>query len=184
MSDCEVIPLPDARDVDIPALRRKYAAERNKRLRKEGNEQYIEASGQWATAYEVDPYTPVAARLPITGEIDVVILGGGYCGMMAAIQLRKAGLHNFYNVDHGGDFGGTWYWNRYPGIQCDNDAYCYMPLLEETGYMPSKKFTDGFEIQRHCQIIAKQYKLYENALFHTLIRTSAPTAATTSRRAS
>jgi cyclohexanone monooxygenase len=170
VSNCEPTTLPEARGIDIPALRNKYALERNKRLRKEGNEQYVEASGKWAGAYETDPYTPVAPRLPISGEIDVVILGGGYCGMMAAIQLRQAGLHNFYNVDHGGDFGGTWYWNRYPGIQCDNDAYCYMPLLEETGYMPSKKFTDGFEIQQHCQIIAKQYRLYDNALFHTLIK--------------
>lgn len=162
--------LPAADEIDIPATRERYAKERARRIRKEANEQYIEATGKWAETYEVDPYTPVAPRAPITGETDVAILGAGYCGMMVATQLKAAGLHDFYSIDHGGDFGGTWYWNRYPGIQCDNDAYCYMPLLEETGYMPSKKFTDGYEIQQHCQIIAKTYGLYENALFHTLIR--------------
>jgi cation diffusion facilitator CzcD-associated flavoprotein CzcO len=157
-------------NVDIPTLREKYRRERDKRIRKDANEQYIEAKGKWAATYEVDPYMPVIARGPITREIDVVVLGAGYCGMMVATQLRAAGLHEFFIIDHAGDFGGTWYWNRYPGIQCDNDSYCYMPLLEETQYMPSKKFTDGFEIQRHCQIIAKTYGLYDNALFHTLIR--------------
>jgi cyclohexanone monooxygenase len=170
MTNCESTQMPDARAIDIPAMRQKYRQERDKRLRKEGNEQYLETKGKWAASYEIDPYKPVMPRMPITGETDVVILGGGYCGMMAAIQLRKAGLQNFFTVDHGGDFGGTWYWNRYPGIQCDNDAYCYMPLLEETNYMPSKKFTDGYEIQQHCQVIARQYQLYDNALFHTLIQ--------------
>jgi cyclohexanone monooxygenase len=170
MAACETTELPSIQDIDIPAMRERYRQERDRRIRRDANEQYIEASGKWAEAYEVDPYAPVEPRAPITGETDVAILGAGYCGMMVATQLRAAGLHNFHQIDHAGDFGGTWYWNRYPGIQCDNDAYCYMPLLEETGYMPSKKFTDGHEIQKHCQIIAKTYGLYENALFHTLVR--------------
>ena len=171
VANCKPTNVPPASEFDISATRAKYLRERDKRVRSEGNEQYIQASGAWANAYEIDPYNPVQSRAPISGETDVVILGGGYCGMMAAVQLKQAGLNNFHCLDHAGDFGGTWYWNRYPGIQCDNDAYCYMPLLEETNYMPSKKFTDGFEIQAHCQIIARQYGLYENALFHTLIKT-------------
>ena len=161
---------PPAEEIDIPALHAKYLQERDRRIKKEHNEQYIETSGKWADIYENDPYTPVKPREPITGETDVVILGAGYCGMMVAAQLKKAGINDFYNVDHGGDFGGTWYWNRYPGIQCDNDSLVYMPLLEETNYMPSKKFADGHEIQAHCKIIAETFGLYENALFHTLIK--------------
>jgi cyclohexanone monooxygenase len=161
---------PPADELDIPALHAKYLAERDRRIRKDANDQYIPASGKFADIYEHDPYTPVTPREPITGETDVVILGAGYCGMMVAAQLKKAGIDDFYNVDHGGDFGGTWYWNRYPGLQCDNDALCYMPLLEETHYMPSKKFADGYEIQAHCKIIAEHFGLYDNALFHTLIR--------------
>ncbi len=168
---CESTKCPPAAEIDIPATREKYRQERDRRIKKEANDQYIPTSGKWASIYETDPYTPVAPRAPITGETDVVILGAGYCGMMVATQLKKAGINNFYNIDHGGDFGGTWYWNRYPGIQCDNDAYCYMPLLEETKYMPSKKFTDGYEIQAHCRIIADTFDLYPNALFHTLIKT-------------
>jgi cation diffusion facilitator CzcD-associated flavoprotein CzcO len=160
---------PPAEKIDIPAIRAKYAAERDRRLRRDANDQYVPVSGKYADMYEKDPYQPVVEREPVIGETDVVILGGGYCGMMVAAQLKKAGITRFHNIDHAGDFGGTWYWNRYPGIQCDNDALCYMPLLEEVGFMPSQKFCDGIEIQRQCQAIARHYGLYENALFHTLI---------------
>jgi cation diffusion facilitator CzcD-associated flavoprotein CzcO len=170
MTVCTPSDCPTVAPERIEEMRVKYRRERDRRVRKEANEQYIETSGKWADLYEVDPYTEVAPRDPIAGDTDVVILGAGYCGMMVAHQLKAAGLHNFHIIDHAGDFGGTWYWNRYPGIQCDNDAYCYMPLLEETGYMPSKKFTDGYEIQQYCQIIARTFGLYDNALFHTLIK--------------
>ncbi|MCT2398603.1 flavin-containing monooxygenase [Novosphingobium mangrovi (ex Huang et al. 2023)] len=161
---------PSASEIDIPAMHAKYLEERDRRIKKNHNDQYISADGKYADIYEVDPYTPVAPRDPVTGETDVVILGAGYCGMMVAAQLKKAGIDDFYNVDHGGNFGGTWYWNRYPGIQCDNDSLVYMPLLEETGYMPSKKFADGYEIHDHCQMIADTFDLRKNALFHTLIK--------------
>ena len=171
MTVCTPSQCPPVTREQIDALHAKYLRERDRRIKKEANDQYIPASGKWAKIYEQDPYTPVAPREAITGETDVVILGAGYCGMMVATQLRKAGISNFYNIDHGGNFGGTWYWNRYPGIQCDNDSLVYMPLLEETNYMPSKKFADGYEIHDHCQIIADTFGLRENALFHTLIET-------------
>jgi cation diffusion facilitator CzcD-associated flavoprotein CzcO len=160
---------PSVSSEGIAALTAKYNAERDRRIKRDHNDQYIPTGGKWKDVYEVDPYTPVAPREPITGETDVVILGAGYCGMMVAAQLKKAGVENFHNIDHAGNFGGTWYWNRYPGIQCDNDALVYMPLLEETGYMPSKKFADGYEIHDHCQIIADHFGLRDRALFHTLI---------------
>ncbi|MDE2301162.1 MAG: NAD(P)/FAD-dependent oxidoreductase [Sphingomonadales bacterium] len=162
-------PCPPASAIDIPAIHARYLHERDRRLRREANDQYVEASGKYADIYEHDPYQPVIPRAAVTGETDVVILGGGYCGMMVAAKLKEAGITRFHTLDHAGDFGGTWYWNRYPGIQCDNDALCYMPLLEEVGFMPSQKFTDGIEIQQHCRAIAEHYGLYENALFHTLI---------------
>ena len=88
---------------------------------------------------------------------------------MASYHLTQAGITNFRNVDTAGDFGGVWYWNQYPGIQCDNDAYCYLPLLEETGFMPSKKFADGVEIQQYAKLIAKKFDFADKALFHTHI---------------
>jgi cation diffusion facilitator CzcD-associated flavoprotein CzcO len=127
--------------------------ERDRRIKKDHNDQYIRRAASGRTSTRSIPIPRRPARTD-HGETDVVILGAGYCGMMVGAQLKKAGIDNFYNIDHGGNFGGTWYWNRYPGIQCDNDSLVYMPLLEETGYMPSKKFADGYEIHDHCQIIA------------------------------
>ena len=98
-------------------------------------------------SYAADPHQPVRSRQAVVEEIDVIILGAGWGGIMAAHHLTQAGVTNFRNVDTAGDFGGVWYWNRYPGIQCDNESYCYLPLLEEMGFMPSKKFADGWEIE-------------------------------------
>jgi len=167
---CEPTNTPAPEEIDIPAVREKYRHERDKRLRREGQQQYLKTEDDFAASYEGDPHMPVAARAPIAEDLDVAILGGGFSGLMAGVHLRNAGVSTFRHIEHAGDFGGVWYWNRYPGIQCDNDAYCYLPLLEETGFMPSKKFADGHEIQAHCQRIANKYALYERALFHTLIK--------------
>lgn len=146
------VPAPDA--VDIPALREKYRQEREKRLRTEGQSQYVRPAGTVGVDYSVDPHTPVAPRAPLDEELDVLVLGAGWGGILASYHLAQAGVTNFRNVDSAGDFGGVWYWNRYPGIQCDNDAYCYLPLLEDMGFMPSKKFSDGAEMQRYAKAVA------------------------------
>ncbi len=161
--------LPSAHEIDIAALKQKYQQERDRRISKAGQQQYVQPKAEFAEAYEGDPYTPVTPRQPLSEEIETAILGGGWSGIMAGARMRKEGLDNFRVIDHAGDFGGVWYWNRYPGLQCDNDAYCYLPLLEETGFMPSKKFTDGWEIREYAQSIAKKYNLYEGALFHTMV---------------
>ncbi|MGE0219005.1 flavin-containing monooxygenase [Mycolicibacterium sp.] len=168
MNGCGPTDTPD--DIDIPALREKYAAERAKRLRSDGGDQYLELDGEFAEFYEVDPYTPVTPRDPIVEDADVVILGGGFAGLLAGAYLRKAGVTGIRIIEMAGDFGGVWYWNRFPGIQCDNDAYCYIPLLEELGCMPSKKFADGAEILQHCRNIGKHFGLYDGALFSTQVR--------------
>ena len=164
---CEATRTPD--DVDIPALREKYRHERDKRIRSDGQKQYFKPTGAVAANYAVDPHTPIATRAPISEDIDVIVLGAGWGGIMASYHLKQAGITNFRNVDTAGDFGGVWYWNQYPGIQCDNDAYCYLPLLEETGFMPSKKFADGVEIQQYAKLIAKKFDFADKALFHTHI---------------
>ncbi len=167
---CQPTNVPPAEDIDIPALREKYRQERDKRLRREGQKQYVRPVDDFEATYEGDPHMPVQPRDPLSKEIDVAVLGAGISGLLAAVQLRKVGVSNVCNIDHAGDFGGVWYWNRYPGVQCDNDAYCYLPLLEEMGYMPSKKFADGWEILEYCQSIGKRFTLYEKALFHTLVK--------------
>ncbi|HKY89417.1 MAG TPA: NAD(P)/FAD-dependent oxidoreductase [Nevskiaceae bacterium] len=162
-------PTTTPHDVDIPALKEKYRQERERRLTLEGQKQYVRPKGGERGDTLVDPYKPVVPRPPLSEEIDVAVLGGGFTGILAAVQLRKAGVRNFRCIEHAGDFGGVWYWNRYPGIQCDNESYCYLPLLEETGFIPSKRFADGVEIQGHCVRIARQFGLYDGALFHTRV---------------
>lgn len=167
--DCAPTRTPE--NVDIPAVRDKYRKEREKRLRTDGQSQYFRPTGKVAADYAADPHTPVRPRAPLSEETDVLILGAGWGGIMAAYHLTQAGVTNFRTVDSAGDFGGVWYWNRYPGIQCDNESYCYLPLLEETGFLPSKKFADGWEIQGYCRSIAEKFGFADRALFHTLINT-------------
>ncbi|MGB8365792.1 MAG: flavin-containing monooxygenase [Rhizomicrobium sp.] len=169
--NCQPTQTPPAGEIDIPALREKYRLERDKRIRPEGQKQYFRPMGEVAENYAADPHKAVEPRAPISEDIDVIILGAGWGGIMAAYYLTKAGVSNFRNVDTAGDFGGVWYWNRYPGIQCDNESYCYLPLLEEMGFLPSKKFADGSEIYEYCKSIAEKYGFADKALFHTLINT-------------
>ena len=152
--------------VDKEKLRQKYMDERNKRLRADGNDQYIQVKGQLAH-YLDDPYTPVTARDPKTDHVTFAFIGGGFAGLATAARLSEAGVKDVRIIEKGGDFGGTWYWNRYPGAQCDTASLVYMPLLEETGHMPSEKYAHAPEILAHCKRIGTQYGLYDNALFHT-----------------
>jgi cation diffusion facilitator CzcD-associated flavoprotein CzcO len=165
---CEPTQTPS--DIDIAALKHRYQHERDKRLRVDGQRQYFRPTGEVVSSYAEDPHQPVRPREPVSEDIDVIVLGGGWGGIMAAYHLSQAGVTNFRNVDTAGDFGGVWYWNRYPGIQCDNESYCYLPLLEEMGFMPSKKFADGWEIYQYARSIAARYGFADKALFHTHIR--------------
>ena len=149
-------------------MRQKYLEERNKRLRPDGNDQYIEVKGQLAH-YLDDPYTPVTPREPKTDHVTFAFIGGGFAGLVTAARVSEAGIKDVRIIEKGGDFGGTWYWNRYPGAQCDTASMVYMPLLEETGHMPSEKYAHAPEILAHCRRIGKQYGLYDNALFHTQV---------------
>merc|ERR550514_1573397 len=133
---------------------------------------YQKLEGQFAR-YMDDPYTekPVE-RAPVTDEVEIVISGAGFGGLMITTRLREQGFTDIVICEKGGDVGGTWYWNRYPGIACDIESYSYLPLLEETDYIPKDKFSSGFEIMEHCQRIAEKYKVYESGLFHTTITSS------------
>ncbi len=152
--------------MDQAAVHQKYLAERDKRLRSDGNDQYIEPTGQHARYLE-DPYVAPTPREPRTDEVTVAFIGGGFAGLVTGARLKQAGITDVCIIEKGGDVGGTWYWNRYPGAQCDTAAFVYLPLLEETGHMPSEKYTHGPEIREHCQRIARHFNLYDNALLST-----------------
>ena len=151
---------------DPDALRKKYQEEREKRLRAEGNNQYIQIAGEFAR-YADDPYAKHIEREPLTDEVEVAIIGGGFAGLLLGARLREAGVASLRIIEKGSDFGGTWYWNRYPGAACDTEAYIYLPLLEETGYIPTEKYAKGNEIFEHSQRIAEHYNLYDNACLQT-----------------
>src|SRR6185436_13927361 len=164
------IPSPEELGFDPMALRARYAAEREKRLRPDGNNQYVEVSGKYAR-FEEDPYVePGFTRPALHEELDAVIIGGGFGGLLAAARLQEVGITDVRIIEKAGDFGGTWYWNRYPGAQCDIESYVYLPLLEETGYIPKEKYSFAPEIFAHAQRIGKHFNLYDKACFQTQIK--------------
>jgi cyclohexanone monooxygenase len=152
--------------VDNDALRERYARERAKRLRPDGNDQYLQLTGRFRHLLD-DPYTERVDRDAKRDHVTVAFVGGGFAGLVTGARLKEAGINDVRIVEKGGGFGGTWYWNRYPGAQCDTAAMIYMPLLEETGHMPTELYAHAPEILEHCERIGKHYGLHDNALFHT-----------------
>ena len=151
---------------DPDALRLKYRQERDKRVRVDGNEQYQDVVGDFAH-YLNDPYVEPLVREPLYDDVEVVIIGGGFGGLLTGARLREAGIQDLRVIEKGGDFGGTWYWNRYPGAACDVESYIYLPLLEELGYIPKEKYTHAPEILKHSRAIGEHFDLYRNACFQT-----------------
>ncbi|MGH9169445.1 MAG: NAD(P)-binding domain-containing protein [Acidimicrobiales bacterium] len=149
-------------------LRARYRSERDKRLRDDGNDQYVEPKGRYAHFLD-DPYVTPVEREPIRDEVTVVVVGAGFAGLATGARLKQAGVEDVRIIEGGGDVGGAWYWNRYPGAMCDTAAMIYMPLLEETGHVPTQKYTLAPEIFGHARRIAEHFKLYDGALFSTAV---------------
>ncbi|WP_205875763.1 flavin-containing monooxygenase [Mycobacterium camsae] len=153
--------------LDVEALRQKYALERSRRLRPDGIGQYVEIAGEFAR-FADDPWADKNfTREPVSDEVDVAIVGAGFGGLLTGVRLRQRGVESIRLIDRAADVGGTWYWNRYPGIACDVESYVYIPLLEELGYIPEQKYAKGSEIFEHCRRIAVHYDLYRNACLQT-----------------
>ncbi len=156
-------------DFDPEALHARYLAERDKRLRTDGVDQYVEVTAEFSH-YVDDPYVePGFTRAPVFDHVEFAIIGGGFGGLLMGARLREAGFDRIRVVESAGDFGGTWYWNRYPGAMCDVESYCYLPLLEELGYIPKHKYSFAPEILEHSRAIARHYRLYDDALLQTSI---------------
>ncbi len=154
---------------DPNELRAKYRAERDKRLRGDGNQQYLATEGSFSHFVD-DPYLEeTISREPLFDDSDVIVIGGGFGGMLAAARLQEVGVEKIRIIEKGGDFGGTWYWNRYPGAMCDIESYIYLPLLEEMNYVPKEKYTRAPEILAYSRRIAEHYGLYEHACLQTQV---------------
>ncbi len=148
-------------------LEARYRAEREKRLRPDGNAQYVPVAGRFAHL-EDDPYVaPGFTRAAIAELVDVLIVGGGFGGLMIAGNLIRSGVRDIRIVEKAGDFGGTWYWNRYPGAACDIESYIYLPFLEEVGYIPVEKYSRALEIFEYSRRLAAHFGLYERAHLQT-----------------
>jgi cyclohexanone monooxygenase len=156
-------------DIDLNGLRKKYADERMRRLNPSKMNQYIEIEGG-RDEYGID--TNVGGRLarePVEEATEVLIIGGGFGGLLAAGHLKKRGIDDIRIIEKAADFGGVWYWNRYPGAQCDVESYIYLPMLEETGYIPKEKYSYAPEIFEHARRIGRHFDLYEKALLQTQV---------------
>ncbi|MFQ6853295.1 NAD(P)/FAD-dependent oxidoreductase [Streptomyces sp. 35M1] len=152
---------------ELAALRERYRLERERRVRPDGAAQYRDADAEFGY-YAADPYTEGPAdRAPLHDLVDVAVIGGGFGGILTGARLRQQGVARVRIVEKGGDFGGTWYWNRYPGVHCDVESHVYLPMLDETGYVPEWKYAPGDEIRRHAVRIARRFDLYADALFST-----------------
>jgi len=158
---------PTAASYDPEAVRAKYLAERDKRLVSGRADIRDLRNDEFFARYRDDPFTPVVEREAVADEVDVVIVGGGIAGVLAGANLRKAGLRRIRIVDQAGGIGGTWYWNRYPGVMCDVESYIYLPLLEELDYIPTQRYAFGEEIRGHLEAIAARFDLGSDALWHT-----------------
>lgn len=153
--------------IDPVALREKYRFERDKRLRPDGIDQFVSLKGDLGH-YQDDPYVEQGySRKPLTDEIDVAVIGCGFGGILAGAHLRKEGIEHVRFIDRAGDFGGVWYWNRYPGAACDTESYVYLPMLEELGYMPARKYAKAPEIHEHCKRIVRHFELDRDTCFQT-----------------
>ena len=109
-----------------------------------------------------------AVRPSETGVVDAVAVGAGFAGLYMLHRLRGLGF-TARVYEAGSGVGGTWYWNRYPGAQCDIESYCYLPLLEELGYIPKEKYSYVTEIFEHSRRIGRAYGLYDITLFQTRV---------------
>ena len=144
----------------------KYRAFKESRA---GAADYISMEGEFSRyledVYSADP----VPRESLNDECEVLVVGAGFAGLLLWYKLREAGFEDVRFCEKGGDVGGTWYWNRYPGIACDVESYSYFPLLEEMGYIPTMKFAAGFEIMEYCQKMAEKFSFYDKCLFHTTV---------------
>ncbi len=158
---------------DPEAVRAKYLAERDKRLVPGRADIRDLRTDEHFARFRRDPFTPYEPRSPVADDVDAVIVGGGIAGVLAGVHLRKAGIERIRIIDQAGGIGGTWYWNRYPGVMCDVESYIYIPMLEELGYVPTERYASGDEIRRCLVALAEKHDLVADALFHTDVREAA-----------
>jgi len=171
ISDMALKTLPEA-PVGATFNAEEQARYRDFKEARRGAADYISLEGEFSKyledAYSADPIP----REALDDNCEILVVGAGFAGLLLWYKLRAAGFTDVRFCEKGGDVGGTWYWNRYPGIACDVEAYSYLPLLEEMGYIPTMKFASGFEIMEYCQRMAEKFGFYDHCLFHTTVEST------------
>ncbi len=170
MPPLEVSSAPTAPSMD--EIRERYRIERLRRTPGDGERTYHDVGqdiGKKFSRLLDDPYGAAPPRAALNDAVDVLVVGGGFGGLLTAARMRQAGVAKVRIVEAASDVGGTWYWNRYPGAACDIESYIYFPLLEETGYMPVERYSKAAEIRAHCKRIAERFRLYDDACFSTQV---------------
>jgi cyclohexanone monooxygenase len=114
---------------------------------------------------------PVAERDSIVREVDVVVVGAGFGGLYQAHKVRGLGL-TMQGFEKGGDVGGTWYWNRYPGARCDIPslfyAYTWSPEVQQE-WRWTEKYAAQPEILAYARHVAERYDLKRDFAFDTKV---------------
>ena len=102
------------------------------------------------------------------GEHEAVIVGAGFAGIGAAIQLKRLGIENFVILDREDDLGGTWYVNHYPGLAVDVPTTTYSYFFEPNPNW-SRLFSTGTEIKRYADDVADKYDVRRHIRFNTTV---------------
>ncbi len=153
-------------------IKERFGEERDLRLgyRPDGTSQFTSDLAGELSHYAEDPHSrEPAPREPLHDTVECLFIGGGFSALLTSARLRENGVESIRIVERGADVGGTWYWNRYPGVACDVVSYDYLPLLDEMDYVPKDHYAKGPEIYDHCRNIATRYDLYELAVFETTV---------------
>ncbi len=101
-------------------------------------------------------------------HVDAIIVGAGFGGIGAAIQLKRLGYENFVLLDRQPDLGGTWYVNHYPGLACDVPTTTYSYFFEPNPNW-SRLFSTGAEIKQYADDVADKYDIRRHIRFNTTV---------------
>ena len=107
-------------------------------------------------------------------DVDVVVVGAGFSGLYLLYRLRKAGFSTRV-FERGGDVGGTWYWNRYPGARCDVESlqysYSFDEQLQQDWHWP-EKFSAQPDILAYANHVADRFNLKKDIEFNIEVKAS------------
>jgi len=101
-------------------------------------------------------------------KLDTIIIGAGFAGIGAAIQLKKQGLKNFLVLERKSEVGGTWRDNTYPGCACDIPSFLYSYSFELNPEW-SSSFSPHYEILKYLKFCVKKYGIEEHILYKTAV---------------